>query len=148
MAFLLTLAAVTYVIAAVFLSISATSFGLLLVLYLYTRHRTPALPHIPDDELLSVTVQLPVYNEVDVVARLRRIAAGERHGAAQVRNDRLVAVQQPVAGLGEGAADERREGQDERRNDQEASAHPEEAGHQPDTDRHGEQCRRPTRPPG
>ncbi len=62
--------AVIYVMAAVLLSVSAASYGLLLILYLLVRHRTPPRPRIDDDRLLSVTIQLPIYNEADVVTRL------------------------------------------------------------------------------
>lgn len=62
--------AVIYMIAALLLAVSAASYGLLLVLYLLARHRSPQPPHITDDGLLPVTIQLPVYNEADVIARL------------------------------------------------------------------------------
>lgn len=64
------MAAVIYVFAALLLAFSAASYGLLLVLYLLARHRQPETPHIPDDDLLPVAIQLPVYNEADVIARL------------------------------------------------------------------------------
>jgi cellulose synthase/poly-beta-1,6-N-acetylglucosamine synthase-like glycosyltransferase len=67
---LLHLTALIYLVAAAFLFIFAGSFGLLLVLYFITRRRAPVLPIVADDDLLSVTVQLPVYNEASVVARL------------------------------------------------------------------------------
>lgn len=67
---LLVLAAIAYGVTAVFLLVFVGSFGVLLLLYLRTRHQKPALPQVADDDLPSVTVQLPVYNEAHVVSRL------------------------------------------------------------------------------
>jgi cellulose synthase/poly-beta-1,6-N-acetylglucosamine synthase-like glycosyltransferase len=63
-------AAVVYLAGAAFLVVFTASFGVLLGIYLFTRQRSPALPQISDDRLPSVTVQLPVYNEPQVVDRL------------------------------------------------------------------------------
>ncbi len=63
-------AAVIYVTAVIFLTIFISNFGALLVIYALTRHRKPQLPEVGDDELLSVTIQLPIYNEAHVVDRL------------------------------------------------------------------------------
>lgn len=62
--------AATYVIAAILLAFSAASYGLLLILYLLARHRRPVMPNVSEDRLLTVTIQLPIYNEADVVTRL------------------------------------------------------------------------------
>ncbi|NJL55578.1 glycosyltransferase [bacterium] len=70
MSLLLDLAAGLYLIAALLIALSAASYGLLLLLYLLSRRRHPSPPPVTDADLLSVTVQLPVYNEADVVARL------------------------------------------------------------------------------
>src|SRR5690606_28215576 len=35
-----------------------------------TRYKKPVLPSVAEDELLSVTIQLPIYNEAHVVDRL------------------------------------------------------------------------------
>ena len=66
----LVLAAMMYVLAGVFLLVFVSSFGVLLVLYLRTRHQKPVLRQVADDDLPSVTVQLPIYNEAHVVSRL------------------------------------------------------------------------------
>lgn len=68
--FFLTVAAVVYVAAGGLLTLFVGSFGVLLVIYALTRRQTPHPPLIDDDDLPSVTVQLPVYNEAHVVARL------------------------------------------------------------------------------
>lgn len=67
---LLNLAAILYVVSVVFLTIFVSSFGALLLIYFLTRHKKPALPAVQDDDLLSVTIQLPIYNEAHVVDRL------------------------------------------------------------------------------
>lgn len=67
---MLNLAVVLYVCATVLLAIFLGSFGLLLVIYARTRSRRPVLPPVGEHDLLSVTIQLPVYNEAHVVGRL------------------------------------------------------------------------------
>jgi cellulose synthase/poly-beta-1,6-N-acetylglucosamine synthase-like glycosyltransferase len=67
---LLTVAAGLYVAAGVLLMFFIGSFGVLLVIYWRTRRQTPQPPVLDDADLPSVTVQLPVYNEAHVVARL------------------------------------------------------------------------------
>jgi cellulose synthase/poly-beta-1,6-N-acetylglucosamine synthase-like glycosyltransferase len=67
---LLSLAAALYVLAGVLLAVFVGSFGILLGIYLWTRHSQPELPAVADGDLLSVTVQLPVYNEAHVIGRL------------------------------------------------------------------------------
>jgi cellulose synthase/poly-beta-1,6-N-acetylglucosamine synthase-like glycosyltransferase len=63
-------ATAVYLAGAAFLVVFTASFGVLLGIYLFTRRRSPTLPQITDDQLPSVTVQLPVYNEPQVVDRL------------------------------------------------------------------------------
>lgn len=66
----LDMAALLYVVAVVFLTFFVSSFGALLLIYFLTRNKKPALPQVEDDELLSVTIQLPTYNEAHVIDRL------------------------------------------------------------------------------
>jgi cellulose synthase/poly-beta-1,6-N-acetylglucosamine synthase-like glycosyltransferase len=66
----MTAAAVLYVAGSLFLVIFVSGFGVLLAIYLFTRNANPQTPIISDDEALSVTVQLPIYNEPHVVDRL------------------------------------------------------------------------------
>lgn len=67
---LLTLSAIIYVASVIFLTLFISNFGALLVVYGLTRHKRPELPQIEDDDLLSVTIQLPIYNEAHVIDRL------------------------------------------------------------------------------
>lgn len=67
---LLALSTLIYLLGTGFIVLFVCGYGLLLVIYLLTRRQAPTLPHIDDDALLSVTVQLPVYNEAHVVDRL------------------------------------------------------------------------------
>ena len=67
---LLKLAALVYLVSTSFVLVFLAGFGVLLAIYLWTRRHAPHLPHIPDAELLPVTVQLPIYNEPAVVDRL------------------------------------------------------------------------------
>ncbi len=72
---LLHLAAALYITSAVLLIVFTGSFGVLLAIYarvIYARARRaqPASPVAPDADLPSVTVQLPLYNEAHVAARL------------------------------------------------------------------------------
>lgn len=67
---LLIIAAVIYVISVLFLTVFISNFAALLLIYFITRRRQPKLPTVADDELLSVTIQLPIYNEAHVVDRL------------------------------------------------------------------------------
>lgn len=67
---LLGVATAIYAIAAGLLALFVGSFGVLLALYLRTRHREAPVPAMSDDDLPAVTVQLPIYNEAHVVARL------------------------------------------------------------------------------
>lgn len=59
-----------YFLGTLFLVTFVSGFGVLLVIYFWTRKRAPAPPPVPDTALPSVTVQLPVYNEVHVIDRL------------------------------------------------------------------------------
>jgi cellulose synthase/poly-beta-1,6-N-acetylglucosamine synthase-like glycosyltransferase len=67
---ILTLLAIIYTLTAVALTIFVSSFGVLLAIYFFTRHKRPTLPVINETELPSVTIQLPIYNEAHVVDRL------------------------------------------------------------------------------
>ncbi|NDJ75604.1 MAG: glycosyltransferase [Chloroflexi bacterium] len=60
----------SYVFASVVLALYSASFFLLIALYMLKRRQPPVAPQVPDVELLSVTLQLPVYNERLVVERL------------------------------------------------------------------------------
>lgn len=64
------LAATLYVCAALFLTLFVSSFAVLLVVYAFKRNSPPSLPDVSEHDLLSVTVQLPVYNEALVIERL------------------------------------------------------------------------------
>ena len=57
---------------AVSLVVAAYSASFFVLLLFYARHarHAPIAPTVPDDVLLSVTVQLPIYNERHVVERL------------------------------------------------------------------------------
>jgi cellulose synthase/poly-beta-1,6-N-acetylglucosamine synthase-like glycosyltransferase len=57
-------------LAATILAIYSASFFILMAIYVRTRKQPPAAPPVADDDLLSVTLQLPVYNERHVVERL------------------------------------------------------------------------------
>jgi len=67
---LLELATALYVLAAGLLAFFVGSFGVLIALYLRTRHDEVPPPAVNDDDLPAVTVQLPIYNEAHVVTRL------------------------------------------------------------------------------
>ncbi len=66
----LNLLAGLYVVLAVILSAFVASFGVLLVIFLFKRGKPPQAPNVRDEDLLSVTVQLPLYNEQYVAVRL------------------------------------------------------------------------------
>lgn len=61
---------VLFMIAAAILALYSASFIVLVVIYVRTRRQPPVAPPVPDEELLSVTLQLPVYNERFVASRL------------------------------------------------------------------------------
>ncbi|PJF39507.1 MAG: hypothetical protein CUN55_14150, partial [Phototrophicales bacterium] len=67
---LLAFLAIIYVVSVIFLTIFISNFAALLLIYFITRRRSPQRPEVPDEELLSVTIQLPIYNEAHVVDRL------------------------------------------------------------------------------
>jgi cellulose synthase/poly-beta-1,6-N-acetylglucosamine synthase-like glycosyltransferase len=67
---LLSLAAALYMLAGLLLAVFVGSFAILLGIFLWTHRRQPELPTVDDGDLLSVTVQLPIYNEAQVVGRL------------------------------------------------------------------------------
>lgn len=68
--------AALYVLGAGLLFVFVGGFAILLTIYLLKRDAPPPLPDIIDDQLLSVTVQLPIYNEPHVVDRLLNACAG------------------------------------------------------------------------
>lgn len=67
---LLHTAATLYTASAVLVAIFTASFGLLLAIYARVRGQHSDVPVVRDADLPSVTVQLPVYNEAHVAARL------------------------------------------------------------------------------
>ncbi len=60
----------SYALAVLITALYSGSFFVLIALYLRQRHRTPTAPEVPETDLLSVTLQLPVYNERHVIERL------------------------------------------------------------------------------
>jgi cellulose synthase/poly-beta-1,6-N-acetylglucosamine synthase-like glycosyltransferase len=71
----LDLAIVFYLAGTLFLVTFISGFGVLLLIYLSTRQQTPVRPQVTPHELLSVTVQLPIYNEPEVVDRVLEACA-------------------------------------------------------------------------
>ncbi|HVO69978.1 MAG TPA: glycosyltransferase [Aggregatilineaceae bacterium] len=69
------LAAALYILAALFLTLFIVSFAALLIVYALKRNSPPSLPDVSEDDLLSVTVQLPVYNEESVIEWLVDVCA-------------------------------------------------------------------------
>jgi cellulose synthase/poly-beta-1,6-N-acetylglucosamine synthase-like glycosyltransferase len=67
---LLNISAIFYVASVIFLTLFISNFGALLVVYGLTRHKRPELPQVEEDDLISVTIQLPIYNEAHVIDRL------------------------------------------------------------------------------
>ena len=61
---------VLYVGAGIILTVFVASFGVLLTIFFWKRKSVPQAPVVSEDQLLSVTVQLPIYNEQYVAARL------------------------------------------------------------------------------
>jgi len=64
------IATALYLFSALFLAVFMVSFAVLLVVYARQRGTPPALPAVADADLLSVTVQVPVYNEALVIERM------------------------------------------------------------------------------
>lgn len=67
---LLNLAVYTYIACVIYLTIFISNFGALVIIYILTRHKKPRLPDVDNDQLPSVTIQLPIYNEAHVIDRL------------------------------------------------------------------------------
>ncbi len=67
---IMTSAAVLYVLSAGLLTLFVSGYGVLLAFYARTRLHPPVMPTVDEDDLPSVTVQLPIYNEAHVVGRL------------------------------------------------------------------------------
>lgn len=70
MGVLLDIVTVVYIVAMFFITLFTSSFGILLLIYLFTRHKLPTCPSINDNDLCSVTIQIPVYNEANVIERV------------------------------------------------------------------------------
>jgi cellulose synthase/poly-beta-1,6-N-acetylglucosamine synthase-like glycosyltransferase len=70
MDWLLTIATGLYLIGTIFIVLFVMGFGVLLIIYLRYRQDVPKRPQVEDSQLLSVTIQLPIYNEAHVVERL------------------------------------------------------------------------------
>jgi cellulose synthase/poly-beta-1,6-N-acetylglucosamine synthase-like glycosyltransferase len=64
------IATALYIFAALFLTVFMASFAVLLIVYARKRGTPPPLPVVSEDDLLSVTVQVPIYNEEFVVERM------------------------------------------------------------------------------
>jgi cellulose synthase/poly-beta-1,6-N-acetylglucosamine synthase-like glycosyltransferase len=71
-------------LAATVLAVYSASFFILMAIYFVKRSQPPVAPQVSDDELLSVTLQLPIYNEQHVVDRLI-----DAMGALDYPRDRL-----------------------------------------------------------
>ncbi|MBN2302952.1 MAG: glycosyltransferase [Anaerolineae bacterium] len=65
-----TLLGLGYFLAAAVIAVYSASFFILIAIYLRRRPNAPTAPHVLDNDLLTVTLQLPIYNEQHVVARL------------------------------------------------------------------------------
>ncbi len=74
-----------YMLAATVIAVYSASFFVLLAIYFLKRRQPPVAPAVSDDELPSVTLQLPVYNEQHVVDRLI-----DAMGALDYPRDKLV----------------------------------------------------------
>lgn len=72
---LIDLLTLLYIGAALALGLFSSAIFILLLLWWKHHIHTPPLPHISDEALPSVTVQLPIYNENAVVKRLIDAAA-------------------------------------------------------------------------
>lgn len=59
-----------YMLAALVIAIYSASFFILMAIYFLKRKHAPVAPDVPDADLLSVTLQLPIYNEQHVADRL------------------------------------------------------------------------------
>ena len=81
----LNLSAIVYTACIIFLTLFLGNFAALLLIYGLTRHKSPKRPDVPDDELRSVTVQLPIYNEAHVVDRLIDACAQLDYPAGKLR---------------------------------------------------------------
>lgn len=64
------IASALYILGTAYVLLFVGGFGILLVIYLRTRRKSPIAHPIADDQLLSVTIQLPIYNEAHVVDRV------------------------------------------------------------------------------
>lgn len=64
-----------YISSALALTIFSSGIIILLIFWMRNRQRDVTLPHVADADLPAVAVQLPIYNEGEVVARLIRAVA-------------------------------------------------------------------------
>lgn len=62
--------AALYMLASTAIALYSGSFFVLIIIYLLNRRKPPVAPKVRDEDLLSVTLQLPIYNEQHVVDRL------------------------------------------------------------------------------
>jgi cellulose synthase/poly-beta-1,6-N-acetylglucosamine synthase-like glycosyltransferase len=67
---LLAILTIIYIISAIGLAIFSASIFVLILLWFIHRNHKPVLPHISDDDLPPVLIQLPIYNEKFVVRQL------------------------------------------------------------------------------
>ncbi len=72
-------------LAATMLAVYSASFFVLMAIYFKKRNHAPDAPPVCDSELLSVTLQLPIYNEQHVVERLI-----DAMGALDYPRDKLI----------------------------------------------------------
>lgn len=82
---LLTVLTVLYIIAATLLFVYSCSIFVLLALWWIHRRDVPARPELRDADWPRVTVQLPIYNEAAVVARLIDAIAALDYPADRLR---------------------------------------------------------------
>ncbi len=65
-----TLLGLGYMLASTVIAVYSASFFIMMAIYFFNIKKAPVAPPVPDSELLSVTLQLPIYNEQHVVDRL------------------------------------------------------------------------------
>lgn len=74
-----------YMLATSVIALYSASFFILMAIYFLNRKKPPVAPPVSDEDLLSVTLQLPIYNEQHVVDRLI-----DAIGALDYPRDKLV----------------------------------------------------------
>lgn len=70
MTLLIDILALVFLVCTLALTVFTLSIWFLLILWFIHRRQTPTLPRIADEQLPTVTIQLPIYNERDVISRL------------------------------------------------------------------------------